>query len=614
MKYSYNWLKWYIPDAPEADKLADIITYHLFEVEGFEQKPDGDNILDIKILPNRAHDLLSHQGLAREVASLLDIGFTDPTPKYKVPPLRQGSAGQALQIKIETPMCRRYMGRIVRNVKVGPSPEWVVKHLESIGQRSINNVVDAANLVMFDCGQPIHCFDLDKMEGGIIIRDAREGEEMTTLDNKEVKLKAGDMVIADREHVFALAGIKGGKMAEVDENTKNIIIEVANFHPAGVRKTARRAGIFTDAVKRYENDLSPELCDFAMKEISGLFVEYGATDFEDVVDVYPEKPETRTLNFSLERISSILGEKISAKDVKGILERYSMDYEEKGGEFMITVPPMRLDLEIEEDMAEEIGRILGYDRLKPAIPKINFKPKANETFSKIQQARSKLLEEGYSEVMTYAFADKGEVEVLESASDKKFLRSNLKDGLMEGLKLNTLNVPLLGNQETKIFEIGTVFKKSGEEIHVAYGDKKGIKEVRLEEFAPENHSLKEHGYFSAEKFLVFAPSRSQVSLKEDSLSQKFAMWSLFPFIARDVAVWMAKGENPDDLKKLLTENATELSVREPEMFDSFTKDGKTSYAFRLVFQSYDRTLTDTEVNEIIEKIKEKIEENGWQVR
>ena len=161
MKISYNWLKWYIPEVPEADKLTDIFNYHLCEMESLDKLPDGDTVFDIKVLPDRAHDLLSHQGVAHELASLLNIKFVDPTPKFKIPE----SKPTKLQIKIETNRCRRYMGRIVRNVKIGPSPEWVVRHLASIGQRSINNVVDASNIVMYDCGQPTHCFDLGKSAG-----------------------------------------------------------------------------------------------------------------------------------------------------------------------------------------------------------------------------------------------------------------------------------------------------------------------------------------------------------------------------------------------------------------------------------------------------------------
>ena len=600
MKISYNWLKWYIPEAPEAEKLADIFTYHVAEVESFDKTESGDYIFDIKILPNRAHDLLSHQGIAKEVASLLDIAYADPTSKYKIPEVKSTE----LKIKVESDKCRRYMGRIVRNVKIGPSPSWVVDHLESIGQRGINNAVDAANLVMYDCSQPIHCFDLDKVSGALVIREAREGEEMTTLDNKLVKLATGDLVIADEKNVLAIAGVKGGKIAEVNANTKNIIIEVANFDPTSVRKTAQRAGIFTDARKRFENDLSPTLCDFAMLETSGLMIEYGITHFEDVVDVYPHKQAEQKLKFSKDKVSRVLGEEVSSEDIAQILKRYNISFTEDSGEFEITVPPMRLDLTLEEDMAEEIGRILGYDKVKPKLPKINFKTKVNETFAKISYARNKLLNEGYSEVMTYAFRDTGEVEVLASASDKKFLRTNLKDGLTESIKLNTLNAPLLNNSETKVFEIGAVFGKSGEEIHVAYGDKKKVTEMSLSEFA-SSASLDA----SAQDLLLRNVDHSQKHTRES-----FSMWSLFPFIARDVAVWVGENTKSEEVAKVIKENAGDLVVRGPELFDEFKKGDKVSFALRIVFQSDDRTLTDAEINEVMDKVKSALGSAGWEVR
>ncbi len=248
---SYNWLKWYIPEAPEASKLADVFNYHLCEVESVEKRPDGDFIFDLNILPNRAHDLLSHQGVARELASLLNIKFADPTPKYKIPE----SKPTILKIDIQSDKCRRYMGRIVRNVKVGPSPEWVVQHLASIGQRSINNMVDAANIVMFDCGQPTHVFDLNKTKEKLIIRQAKEGEKLITLDNRDWKLESSYLIIADQKEPLVVAGIKGGKIAEVEENTKDIILEVANFDPTSIRKTAQELNIVTDSKKRFENDL-----------------------------------------------------------------------------------------------------------------------------------------------------------------------------------------------------------------------------------------------------------------------------------------------------------------------------------------------------------------------
>ncbi|HEU0085941.1 MAG TPA: phenylalanine--tRNA ligase subunit beta [Candidatus Paceibacterota bacterium] len=598
MKISYNWLKWYLPQIPEPQKLSDVFTYHLAEVESLEKResPAGEDwIFDVNILPNRAHDLLSHQGIAREISRLLKINFVDPTPKYKVPESRPTN----LEIKTETEKCRRYMGRIIRNVKVGPSPDWMKEHLEAIGQRSINSVVDAANIVMYDCGQPTHAFDLNKLHSEkIIIRLAENGEEMTTLDNKEVKFSTDDMVIADDEKVLAIAGVKGGKLAEVDANTTDIVLEVANFEPTSVRKTAQRQGIFTDARKRFENDLSPELAPFAMQALTALILEVcPEATVEEIVDIYKDKPKERVLPFSSERISKILGLEVSAEEVEEILKQHDYAYTREGGDFEIIVPVMRLDLVGQEDMAEEIARIVGYDRVKPEIPKINFAPKENSVYLKMTWARNKLLGEGYSETITYSFTEKGEREVLESASDKKFLRANLSDGLKESARLNQLNAPFFGVTTVKVFEIGTVFLKDREEMRVAYGDQKKITEVTLDEFCNA----------------VEGSAKTHVTARPPL--HVFKMWSLYPFISRDIAVWIPESQGPEKLETLLRENGTDLLVKNPQMFDSFTKDGRTSYAFRLVFQSYDRTLTDAEVNQVMEAIVAKIKDNSeWEIR
>jgi phenylalanyl-tRNA synthetase beta chain len=296
----------------------------------------------------------------------------------------------------------------------------------------------------------------------------------------------------------------------------------------------------------------------------------------------------------------------------------------------IKLPSLRLDLNIPEDMVEEIGRIVGYDKIKPSIPKIDFIPKENETYIKISHIKRNLVSLGYREVMTYAFADKGDIEVLASASDKKFLRTNLSDGIKKSYEFNKLNMPLLGLSEIKIFEIGTIFAKNrparhasqgdagGEEIHVAYADKKEIKEMTLDKFT----SSKTKSEFE------FSRSGRADSFKKQSISEEirgpenlnsdevkiFKPWSLYPFIARDIAVWVPEGINSDKLKSIYHEFGTDLLANEPKLFDQFTKGGKTSYAFHLVFQSFDRTLTDNEVNAIMANISEKIESLGWQIR
>jgi phenylalanyl-tRNA synthetase beta chain len=617
MKISYNWLKAYIPDIPEPQRLANLFTYHICEVESVEKLADGDFLFDLGILPNRAHDLLSHQGVARELSGLLGIPFKDPTVFYKTP----ASVPTKLNVEIQSEGCRRYSARIVRNVKVGPSTDWVVKHLESIGQRSINNIVDATNIVMYDCGQPTHAFDLQKLAGKkIVIKNANDSEEIKVVgrDGIVAQLKDTDMVITDGGKTLALAGVKGGADSGISELTTDIVLEVANFDPVPVRKTARRLGLLSDSAKRFENDLSPTLCDFGMFSLSALLVElFPEASFEDIVNVYPQPPEQRTVLFSKSYICRVLGVDIGSQDIENLLERYRFQYEKKDETYSVSIPLLRLDLLSKEDMAEEIGRIYGYDKVKPKIPKLDFTPKVNEAYERVSKAREVLVKSGYKEVMTYAFTDEGDVEVLASASDKKFLRTNLSDGLKRSYELNKLNAPLLGVDEIKIFEIGTIFKNKSEQVNVAYVNKKEVKEVSLDEF------------MKAEPYTEFFRSGRAISDQEKSNSEEirgpknsvydganviFKPWSMYPFIARDIAVWVPEGTPRETLSEIYKEFGTELLQGEPKLFDQFTKNGRTSYAFRLLFQSYDRTLTDEEVNLIMSHITEKISSLGFEVR
>ena len=616
MKISYNWLKWYVPEVPEPNRLADLFTYHVCEVESVTKLDDGDHIFDLGILPNRAHDLLSHHGVARELAGLLNITYKDPTPMYKVP----ASTSTKLQVEIDSQSCRRYSARIVRNVKIGPSPEWVVKHLESIGQRSINNIVDATNIVMYDCGQPCHAFDLKKLESEkIIIRNAKEGEELKVVGREGItaKLKDTDLVITDGSKNLALGGVKGGLDSGISDTTTDIVLEVANFDPVAVRKTARRLGLLSDSAKRFENDLSPTLCDFGMLELSGMILEIlPDAVFEDVVDVYENKPEQRTVEFSTSYINKVLGVEITESDISNILMWYGYNYKEEGGVYTIFVPALRLDLTSKEDMAEEIGRVHGYDKVVPQLPKINFIPKVNEQYEKISQARNILVNAGYREVMTYAFTEKGDVEVLASASDKNFMRTNLSDGIKKSYEINKLNAPYLALDEIKIFEIGTVFSKNGEEVHVAFANKKEIKEVPLEKF---EESFPQVLGSPVQTQALGRPDHSEnlssnFSNSTQEFSEVFKIWSQYPFITRDIAVWVPEGTEPETLAEIYKEFGTELMQGEPKLVDTFTKNGKTSYAFRLIFQSFDRTLTDEEINAIMSKITEKIANMGFEVR
>jgi phenylalanyl-tRNA synthetase beta chain len=593
MKVSYNWLKWYIPDAPTPEKLVDVFTYHICEVEGVETWED-DTIFNLGILPNRAHDLLSHLGVARELSAILNIPFNDPTSSYKTPEAKPTN----LEIKIETPSCRRYMARIIKGVKVAPSPEWVVKHLESIGQKSINNIVDATNLTMFNSGQPCHAFDADKIKDYFIkIRQAKSGEKMTLLTGEEKEFLDSDMVISSEDSILAIAGVKGGKFAEVTENTKNIILEVANFDPVSVRKTARRLGILTDSAKRFENDLSPEVAKYAMHELSALIFEMMPdVAFEEIIDIYPAKQEQRKIEITAREVKEKLGADYSDEEIENVFNALRLNPEKNKNGWTVFPPAERLDLEGVHDLIEEVGRFYGYDRVLPVSVKLNKKSEISEDFKNILLAREYLLSSGFSEVITYTFTKKGKVEVVRGAVGKSALRTNLEKGIKEAYEMNKLNSDLLGFSEIKIFEIGTVFpEKDVEEFHVAVCDNGGVREWKLDEF------IKEKGL------------TDEISFGERNLDlNKFKSWSKYPFIVRDVAAWLPNETPRKEFEDIL--NDAQLLARPPRLLDEYQKDYKTSYAYRLVFQSDEKTLTDDEVAPIMESLYKKLKEKGWEVR
>ncbi|HPT17955.1 MAG TPA: phenylalanine--tRNA ligase beta subunit-related protein, partial [Candidatus Paceibacterota bacterium] len=419
-------------------------------------------------------------------------------------------------------------------------------------------------------------------------------------------------VIADENNPLAIAGIKGGVKAEVDENTKNIVIEVANFNPTTTRKTAKKINILTDAVKRYENEISPELCEKVMNAISDLIYSLAGGEAENIVDIYPNKKEQKNISLSVDYVNKRLGSNFSKYEIESVWKKLNFLYTEKDNIFQVEIPFLRLDLNGKHDLTEEVIRILGYEKLSEVLPKLNMSSNessfSNNIFSKMFLARRKLLDDGYSEVMTYTFRDNGEVEVLASASDKKFLRTNLADGLKESLKLNQLNAPFLGMKEIKIFEIGTVFLKDKEEMHVAYNEKENIKEISLDEFCKSISDI--------DSTNIFNEKENNDTLNFSSVSV-FKQWSIYPFICRDIAIWVMDKEDEKKIKNLIIENGTDLLIKEPYIFDSFSnpKTNKTSFGFRLIFQSYDRTLTDEEVNKIMLQITNKISENKeWQVR
>lgn len=342
-----------------------------------------------------------------------------------------------------------------------------------------------------------------------------------------------------------------------------------------------------------------------VKEISVITSE--PCDKEKITEALNKLGGTEhTIIISTDEIQKKLGIYIPADVVGKIFERFWYSYTKEGNTFTVTLPSYRPDLIGTHDLIDEIIRIYGYENLLVEKPEIDFKIQKNEVYAKIQYARNKLLSEGYNEVMTYSFCNKGEVSVLASASDKNFLRTNLSDGMKESANLNTLNAPILGLDTVKIFEVGTIFLKDKEEIHIAYGDKKKITEVTLDEYCKEA---------SPDAFAqVLGSLSAQPDHSQKHTGSAFVMWSLYPFITRDIALWADESVESAQVLEIIKENAGELLAREPRLFDTFKKEGKISYGFRLVFQSKDKTLTDEEVSIPMAKITEKLVSNGFVIR
>ncbi len=641
MKVSRQWLQTYFEtELPSADTLAHLLTSHAFEVEGVEYL-GTDAIIDIDVLANRSSDCLSHRGIARELSTLLAIPLTrDPLRE----PLPGWPAGYRLTVEVtDTALCPRYMAAVVRGVTVGPSPLWLKERLESIGQRSINNIVDATNFVMFAIGQPLHAFDLTKIhtdpEGfrTITVRPARPHEAFTTLTGTEYTLQPHHLVIVD--HVaqipLALAGIKGGAHADIDQETTDIVLEAAHFDYTSVRKTSRELRLATDASIRFQNEPARELPAFALREVLALITEIAGGELMGVKDTYLGPRERMPIDVTLTDINLRLGTTLSYDDVERILVRFEWEFSRSRDEFTITPPWERTDLTYRETFIEEIGRVYGYEMIVGTLPpKPETPPVVNRTQYYTDLIRHTLSERGYSEVLTYTLRNRGEVALQNPlASDKSLLRVSLTDGMQEALDQNTAIAPVLGCTDVKIFELGTIFTTQGEHLALALGarsfqTKQSILNTLLQEDIAHIQALLTQGQ-------PHTPPRIQdgcVEILLDPLitlfptphtydtplpwntETRFTMWSRYPYMARDIAIWVPVDIPPETVLARIIEQGTDLLIRS-DMFDTFEKAGRVSYAWHLVFQSNQKTLTDEEVGDIMDDITTTLNSTtGWEVR
>ena len=370
MRVPLEWLKQFLDIDASAEEIATRLTMGGLEVEGIETSPSGP-VLDVYITPNRG-DCLSMVGVAREIAALYGLTLRIPSP----PPSREGGpAAELTSVSLEAPdLCPRYAVRIVRGVKVGPSPQWMQQRLEAAGQRPINNVVDVTNYVMLELGQPLHAFDLDRLvERRVVVRRATAGEKFTTLDAIERELTDNMLVIADGEKTVAVAGVMGGQSSEVSDTTTDVLIESAHFNLLSVRRTSRLLGLRTEASYRFERVVDPEGVRRAVDRACELLQQMGQpAAVEGVVDVYPHPVPLPVVTLRVTRAIELLGMDLTSHLCADSLRALGFEVrtESHGATDVlhVQVPAFRPDVTLEEDLIEEIGRIYGYENIPETLP------------------------------------------------------------------------------------------------------------------------------------------------------------------------------------------------------------------------------------------------------
>ncbi len=369
-----------------------------------------DALFEVNVTPNRP-DCLSHVGIAREVAAILGT-------KARMPPARLRESGapaaEAVKVRIEAPdRCARYAARVVEGVKIGPSPLWLARRLESCGVRSISNVVDATNFVLLELGHPLHAFDLEKVAGReIVVRAARAGEKLTTLDGKERDLSTEDLLIADRDRGSALAGVMGGGDSEISAGTTRVLLESAWFQPGGIRRTSRRHGLKTEASFRFERGADPGMVVPAVDRCAALIAELaGGTVRPGVVDAHPRKVRAPEVRLRWHRPAEILGMEVGRTEARRILSGLGFVEVRAGKEgATFRVPSWRADVTIEEDLVEEIVRTKGYDAIPETLPRYAAGTPAEPPEAQaIGRIRAALEAAGFSEAVNFSFVAEREL-------------------------------------------------------------------------------------------------------------------------------------------------------------------------------------------------------------
>ncbi|MCH7882962.1 phenylalanine--tRNA ligase subunit beta [Patescibacteria group bacterium] len=496
MKFSYNWLKEYIPKLPEPKQVADLVTRHAFEVSEIK-KQKGDVIFDIDILPNRMPDASSHRGLAQEIAAIMKLNLSakggsasgGKSQKSKFNLKKKKLKKNDLEISIlDKDTVLRYHGALIKSIKIKPSPKWMQERLGALGIKSINNVVDITNYVMVEYGHPLHAFDYEKIHGRTLtIRKAKADEALETLDGVSHSLSDDILVISDKDRIIDLAGIMGGKNSEMDPKTKTVFLQVATFEPTFVHRASRILKKRTEASLRYSAGIDPNLAGLALERALLLLGELADGTVTGFIDIYPKPVYARHIRFRPEKANQVLGTRIPEKEMTSILQRLSFDVSRKKNapkELIVKVPSLRRDLELEEDLIEEVGRIYGYDQIEAKRPVGELAPAAidRHLFFK-EKIRDLFRASGFDEVRNYAFIgekhiadlgpqDRSALIEVENPQSREF--SHLRPILLPSLAY-AVSEALKFSKDIRYFEVGRVYQW----LPVTYRDTPDLERLNL---------------------------------------------------------------------------------------------------------------------------------------
>lgn len=672
MIFSYNWLKDYVPKLPKSEQLAELLTMHSFEVENLEKK-GRDYILDIDILPNRGHDCLCHWGVAREIAAITGKDL-EPLKRKKIK--REKGEIKPIDLKIKCPkLVPRYSAIVVEGVKVGSSPKWLKERIESVGLRSINNIVDLTNYLILETGQPLHAFDYDKIQGNeMVLRQSNRGERLITLDDKKHILGKGMLVIENKNKLIDLVGIMGGKLSEADSKTKNIILQAGNFDRQMIYKTAKKLNHQTDASNIYIQGIDPNLTISTLERACFLLTKLGGGKIVQMIDIYPKKVLPKKISLDPVYVERLLGARIALKEIKDILKRLEFKVTSRGKKIAVEIPTFRLDISLVEDLIEEIGRIYGYQEIPAAFPVASLIP-PKRNFEVFWENRTKdiLKEAGFSEIYNYSFVGEEETKLfgfkkmieLENpvSIEQKYLRPSLIPNLLRNVSSNFRYL-----DEVKIFELGKIFgngqseekmlagviaqKQKGSSFYQLKGvidsllNKLGISNIWYDDYraTPEESCLavwdikrsaeikvdnEEIGFLGeiSPKILKALKIKGGVVLfdidfekliKLCSEEHEYQPISRYPAAVRDLAILVPIRVRVEEVLNKIHAVAGPL-IRDIDLFDLYEGEeiprGKKNLAFHIVYQAEDRTLKAEEIDKIQKEIIKILEkEPKWEVR